>query len=389
MNQMIKERILAQAEAVLPMLKQLRTDLYHHPETGGEERFASNRLVEILEQHGFDVMKDFGNIPYAFQAVCSSGKTGPTVGIFAEYDALPGLGHACGHNLICSAALGAAIALQPVMNELCGSIIVYGTPGEENLCTKTTLAEQGYFDTLDAAIMVHPNPTTCGSGTTRAIEALQIEFWGQSAHAGADSNMGINALDAAVDCYQEIRRKKAQYPNASICGIISNGGLKASTIPDYSCLKYLTRAWNMDELKALRQMVEDCAGRAAEAVGCTYRITNNEATNQPMHTNRALSQVFDRYLLEFGEPDFMQEDVAGSTDMADVSWRVPAIHPWVGLNCPNARLHTKEFAEMTLGDDADMFLERCSKTLACTAAEVLTNEELLLQIKAEFEKSAR
>lgn len=384
MKEHIKEAILAAAESSLPLLKTIRNELYQHPEIGGEESYASARLIEVLQAHGYAVTKDYGGIPYAFRATASSTKSGPTVALFAEYDALPELGHACGHNLICTAALSAAISLCPVIEELGGTVIVYGTPGEENLCSKTTLAEQGLFDEADAALMAHPNPVTCGSGKTRAIESLQIEFFGRTAHAGTAPEAGINALDAAVQCYQMIRKERLKYPDTNVNGILSDGGTKASTIPGYSCLKYLTRAWDMDGLAALRNMVEKCARKAAEETGCTWKISNNEATNAAMLTNQGISRIFDQYLLQFGEPEFTHQDVIGSTDMGDVSWRVPSIHAWVGLDCPDTQLHTKAFAERTLSTAGDIFIERCGKALACAAAEILMDQNFIAEIKSEF-----
>ena len=238
-------------------------------------------------------------------------------------------------------------------------------------------------------MMVHPNPVTCASGRTRAVESLQVEFFGRSAHAGTGDRQGINALDAAVACYQKIQAEKTRYPDTNVHGILNDGGQKASVIPGYSSLKYLTRAWDMEGLRTLRAMVERCAAAAAAETGCTYRIHNNEATNRPMRTNQTLSQVFNRYLRACGEPEILRQDVTGSTDMGDVSWRVPAIHPWVGLSCPDIPLHTEAFAERTLSPEADGFLSRCSRAMASTAAEILTDAALLERIRREFEGSRK
>ena len=232
---------------------------------------------------------------------------------------------------ICAAALGAALALRAVLEELRGTVVVFGTPGEENLCTKTTLAERGLLDEADAAMMVHPNPVTCASGRTRAVESLQVEFFGRSAHAGTGDRQGINALDAAVACYQKIQAEKTRYPDTNVHGILNDGGQKASVIPGYSSLKYLTRAWDMEGLRTLRAMVERCAAAAAAETGCTYRIHNNEATNRPMLTNERLSQVFNRYLLSFGESELLHQDVTGSTDMGMSAGGFPPSIP--GWDC--------------------------------------------------------
>ena len=384
MNEKLKERIISAAREAMPLMRSLRGDIYAHPEVGGTEEYASAKLTAELESLGYAVERGFGGVPHAFRAELKCSGEGPSAAIFAEYDALPGIGHGCGHNLICSAAVGAAAALAAVKDELPGRVIVYGTPGEENLCTKTTLSAQGCFDEADFAMMTHPNPVTVASGRTRAVEAVQIEFFGRSAHAGTEPERGINALDAATDCYRYIREESGKHPDTNVHGIISSGGEKASVIPDYTCLRYLNRAWDMDTLASLRRMSEDCAARAAAETGCTYRVSNNEETNRPMRTNSALSEAFNGFLTELGEPEILRADSTGSTDMGDVSWRVPAIHPWVGINCPNSALHTVEFAEHTLTTDADVFLGRCSAAMALTAAEVMTDAGLMERIKREF-----
>lgn len=381
--------IIKSIDELMPRLKQIRNKLYENPEIGGTECFASGILASELRTHGFAVEENYCGIPYALKGTYRGCKKGAVIGLFAEYDALPEIGHGCGHNLICNASLGAAIALQNIVSKTGGTIIFYGTPGEENLQTKTTMVPIGAFDEADVALMAHPNPVTYASGKTLAIESLQIEFFGQSAHAGVMPEKGRNALDAAVQCYQMIQLEKQYYPNTNVYGIINDGGKKASVIPDYSCLRFLTRARSMDELSSLRRMVESCAESAATATRCTFKITNNETTNHAMLTNKHMSEVFNRYLRLFGETKILYDDMKGSTDMADVSYVLPSIHPWVGLNCPDKLLHSQEFADMTISEEGDRFIERSSKAMACTAYEILTDEKLLNVIRQEFEESIR
>ena len=361
------------ARQLLPELRDISEKLYRNPEIGGEERFASGLLTEALRRHGFSVTETFGGIPYAFRASYSLGVAGKNVAFFAEYDALPQIGHGCGHNLICSAALGAAFTLKAVAGELPGTILVYGTPGEENLCTKTLLADQGLFDEADAGLMVHPYPFTCSSGRTLALEALQIEFLGRSAHAGTEPEKGINALDAAVLFYHLMQEESQKRPEVNVHGIINDGGRKASVIPDHTSLLYLNRAWTDAEIVVLRQMTEFCAQKAADATGCHYRISSNEPGNHAMRTHPALSDRMNAYLRLFGELEIRMDDIRASTDMADVSLRIPAIHTWVGMDCPELALHTQAFAEKTISPAADTFLLRSSCALASTALDVLTD----------------
>ena len=385
MRKKLEEEVLQAAEEALPRLARIAQTLYENPEIGGEEVTASKLLCEFLEENGFSVETDYWNIPHAFRAVYDSRKDGVSVGFFAEYDALPDIGHGCGHNLICTTALGAAVSLKRAASELGGKVVVFGTPGEENLQTKSVMAPQGAFDEIDVALMAHPQPgaTSCG-GKTLAVESLQIEFFGKSAHAGVAPEEGINALDAAVLCYEMINLKKQYFPGSNVYGIINEGGNKASVIPPYSSLKFLTRAWNMEQLAALREMVQHCAEAAAQTTGCRFNIFNNEMTNAAMITNQHISRVFEKYLCRFGEPAILHTDVRGSTDMGDVSQRIPSIHPWVSLNCPDASLHSREFAEATMSDYAEVYLRRCIRALSFTAAEILEDAELLEAIKHEF-----
>lgn len=379
------DRIREEIQANMPELKHIRDELYKNPELGGEEVLASRLLTDSLRKHGFTVTENCFNYPTAFKAVYDTGKKGANIGIFAEYDALPEIGHGCGHNLICTMALGAAYGLKSVADQLGGSIIVYGTPGEENIQTKTVMAPKGAFDQANVAIMCHPSPITMTSGTSRAIEALQVEFFGKSAHAGDCPEKGINALDSAVMCYSMINEKKQDIPGSNIHGYFEHGGEKASIIPDYTSLKYLTRADDMGTLTKLRELIENCAKEAAEKIGCTYKVSNFEETNACMNTNRTLANVFDKYMEMQGETVCKDTRHNGSTDMADVSTIMPAIHPYCGLGDPNLILHSKEVADKTITEDGDKCLLNGAVALACTGMEVMAEPQLLKAIKDEFD----
>lgn len=381
------EIIFSAVEAALPELYEIAKFLYENPEIGGEEEQASRLLVDSLENHGFNVTCNYFEIEHAFRAVYDSGKPGAKIGIFAEYDALPEIGHGCCHNLICTAALGAAYGLQTVLSDVGGKIIVFGTPGEENIQTKTVMAPLGAFDEADVAMMIHPHGISASSGRTRAIESLQIEFYGKTSHAGSAPELGINALDAAVLCYQMISQQKNYYPDTNVHGIINHGGSKASVIPDYASMKYLTRAWDMGTLKRLRTMVENCAEAAAKATGCKWKIFNNEQTNAAMNSNHTMSEIFDKYLIMAGETSIESVDHTGSTDMGDVSMILPSIHPFVGLGNADLVPHSREMADTTVTEDGRLCMERGAKALAGTAFEILKYEGLLKVIKKEFADS--
>ncbi len=389
MYEELKGRIEASVKTNMPLLKQIRTYLFENPEVGGTEEKASALLVKTLREHGFEVSENVHEIPYSFRALCDSGKPGPTIGLTAEYDALPEIGHGCGHNIIATAPLGAAFALKDVIGETGGRVILYGTPAEECYVSKVQMSREGVFDEVDVAMTVHPHPVNLSSGRTTALDAWQVDFYGKSSHAGADPEGGINALDAAVHFYTLIGFEKQYLKNTNIYGVFADAGEKCSVIPDHAAVKYLVRANTMQDIKRIRSMFERCAAAAAGAVGANYKIWNNEPGNMDMVTNETLSDVFNKYYEEVGGGDMPHIDSSGSTDMGDVSHVVPAIHPWIGLNCPTANLHSKEFRDATMTPAGDLAIERGAKALALTGLEVLTDSELLGKIKAEFEEAKK
>lgn len=349
-----------------------------------KKKNSSRLLIDNLLKHGYEVVENIHDIPYSFKAVYKSEKDGPVIGLMAEYDALPEIGHGCGHDMICSMSLLAAYSLQDIIDEIGGSIIVFGTPGEEGLCYKVKMANEGVFDELDVAMMVHPYPKTYSSGNTMAIESLMVEFYGKSSHAGASPEKGINALDAAVNCYMSVANNKQYLIDTNIYGIFKDGGNQVAIIPNHASLHYYLRTKSAKSLKEARKMVEHAAEGAALAIGCTYKVWNNEISNLNVKTKYNLSDVFNKHLSELGY-DIIQDDLKGSTDMGDVSYRVPTIHPWVGMDCKDYALHSKDFADATITEKGDKLLKDGAISLALTGLEVLTDKKLLDAIKKEFE----
>lgn len=389
MNSQWKEKITKTVEQNMDELCSIRTYLYENPEVGGTEEKAYALLTKTLKEHGFDLTLNFHNIDYCFKAVYDSGRPGPSIGITMEFDALPGMGHGCGHNLIATAPMGAAFALKEILGETGGRVVLFGTPGEECVCSKVQLTEEGAFDEVDVAMTVHPNPVNLSSGSTTAIDSWQVDFYGKSAHAGAHPEEGINALDAAVHFYTLIGFEKQYLKDTNIYGVFADGGEKCSVIPDFAAVKYLVRAKDVQSIEKIRQMFERCAAAAAGAVGASYKIWRNEPANKNVITNQAMSTVFNRFYEELGGGNMPHIDSTGSTDMGDVSHAVPTIHPWLGLNCPSLQLHSKEFADVTVTVEGDQMIRRGACALAMTAAEILTDPALLAAVKDEFAASVK
>lgn len=384
MNAELKQCILETVEKNLDELKEIRTYLYENPEVGGTEEKASARLMEAMKAHGFSVEGPLHQIPYSFRAVYDSGKPGATIGLTCEYDALPDIGHGCGHDIIATAPMGAALALKETVAQTGGRVVLYGTPAEECFVSKCQMTDEGVFDEADVMMTVHPNPVNMASGATTALDAWQVDFYGKSSHAGANPEGGINALDAAVHFYTLIGFEKQYLRDINIYGVFADGGEKCSVIPDHAAVKYLIRANTVQDIARAREMFERCAQAAAGAVGATWKIWNNEPGNKNMVTNDTLSDVFNRYYAEVGGGEMPKGESGGSTDMGDVSQRRPAIHPWIGLNCPQYQLHSREFADMTVTRAGDDAIEYGAKALALTGAEVLTDPQLLAAIREEF-----
>lgn len=388
MGKNIYEKISDAIEAVLPELNVIAHKLYENPEVGGTEENTSKLLEDWLKAKGFAVEDNYWSMPYAFRAIYDSRKEGPVIGFFAEYDALPEIGHGCGHNLICTTSMAAAYGLRTVLDEIGGKAVVYGTPGEENIQSKTLMVPKGAFDEADVAMMVHPTPDqTSVGGRTLAIESLEIDFMGKSSHAGLAPEEGINALDAACAFYQMVNIQKQYYPNTNVHGVILETGKKASVIPDFTSMHYLNRAWDMPTIHKLKAMMLDCAEAAAKMTGCKVEIKPIETNNAAMLSNQIMSKLFAKYLRAQGE-EFEFCDVKGSTDMGDVSQFIPSIHPWVHLDCEaGAALHSRAFATASVAPAAGDYLARSAKALAMTAADIITEPGLLAKIKEEFQNS--
>jgi amidohydrolase len=358
-----------------------------NPELGHEEFQAAARLTEELAYHGFNIERGILDIPTSFLATYDSGKPGPIVAFLAEYDALPELGHACGHHLICMMSIGAAIGLKSAIHETGGVIRVYGTPAEETKGAKVPMAAAGLFNDVDIALMAHPYHTYEKSGESLAMDAIQYEFHGRSAHAAAQPYEGVNALDAVLQLFNSINALRQQVkPDARIHGIISEGGKAPNIIPDYAVAQFYVRSASRTYTNELVEKVLRCAEGAALQTGCTLQTSFYEYSYDELRTNETLSSVFTDNLFAMGvRPDEIEVGKDhGSLDLGNVSIQCPTIHPFVKIIDEKHMLHTKEFRDLAIEDRALDSMIFAAKVLANTAYDVLANPELLSKIKAEF-----
>ena len=384
MSKTFEENIKNSIDDQLDTLMGIKRYLYEFPETGGEEEKSSALLIAYLRKQGFEVTEDFCDIPWAFRAAYDSGRPGVAIGFTAEYDALPEIGHACGHNIIASAPTGAAVALRTAVDELGGKVVLYGTPGEENLDCKIDMANAGAFSEVDVLINIHPYGHNQRSGRSTAFDSWKVDFYGKAAHAGLHPEDGINALDTAVYFYQMVNYEKLEIDGLNLHGVIPEGGVKYSIIPDHTVVKFAARAYSPGPIKAAEAIIRSAAEAACEMNGSTYTIEGDEAPNLPLNTNRTLAQVFEDIYEELSGEAFEDGDFGASLDLGDVSWKVPTIVPLVGIGCPGTDLHTPEFREATMTEAGDNAMKWSAEAMALTGLRVMEDPELLRSIRKEF-----
>jgi amidohydrolase len=367
-----------------PKLIDLSERIHHNPEIKFEEYKASQWLSEAAEEAGFRVEKPIGGLETAFRASYSGSREGPTVAFLAEYDALPKLGHACGHNLIGTASLGAALGLRAVMNKLPGSLQLIGTPGEEGGGGKVILVEAGVFDDVDVAMMFHPSGKTILWKHALARRKLFIEFLGKSAHAASFPEKGINALDATIQTFQNINALRQHIEDsARIHGIITHGGEAPNIVPDYSACLFYVRAMDDEYCDELLEKVKNCARGASIATGARVEM-EVQGAYKSLRTNMPLAQTFKTNLKalgwEFDDVDPTKE--IGSTDMADVSHVTAAIHPYLSIGPKDLVGHSHEFAEAAASEKGQQAMIAAAKALAATAVDILLRPSLFAEISS-------
>ena len=384
----LKQRVMSDVDAQRDELIRISDTIHANPELGFQEFEAVALLTSALDRAGFAVQRGVAGLETAFVASYAS-KTGdrPVVALLSEYDALADLGHACGHNIIGTASVGAALALRTVLEELAGTIQVVGTPAEEGGGGKIFMAEAGVFDDVEAAMMVHPTTRTMTRRTSLACYELKMEFFGQSAHAAGSPDKGINALDACVLAYNNISLLRQQLTDdVRIHGIITHGGSAPNIIPDYTAARFLVRAAEKDHALAMLDKVEDCARAGALAAGAEVKLTRGEQYYANMVPNSVLADLFEANLIALGRE--VQEPAPsgrmGSTDMGNVSHVVPALHPYIAIAPEEVAGHSPEFRAASASPEGHTGLLDAAKALAMTAVDLFHNPELVDRARKEY-----
>jgi len=382
----IKAFFRDQAKHLRKEVWEVARQIGEHPELGYKEYFASNCLSDFLKKHGFIVELGIAGMETAFLARFPGRRPGPRIAFLAEYDALPVIGHGCGHNLIGAASAGAAVILSKSL-DLAGEILVIGTPAEETSGGKVTLVEKGIFKDIDVAMMFHPGSQNVSVISSLALDALEFTFHGRSSHAVAAPSYGINALDAVINFFVGINALKKQISrDVKINGIITEGGNAPNVIPERAVARFYLRARKRKELDELREQVICCAEGAAAMVSAKMTWHKFEFSYDEMHTNLSLAECFSRNLGEMGIHQIAPPQTAmGSVDMGNVSRVVPAIHPYLTLGTGTEIPHTQEFAQVCVSRKGESLVLLAMQTLALTGWDVISDKKLLQKIKLEFQ----
>jgi amidohydrolase len=377
----INRRVDEQRQALVD----LSLNIHDNPESGFKEEKASGWLADFLAESGFHIEKGIAGLPTAFKAAYGNSK--PKLALLAEYDALPEIGHACGHNIIAASAVGAAIASKLIVDNYGGTIIVFGTPAEELFGGKVPMLQAGVFDGIDVAMIVHPGVLDTATCEALACIGLDIQFFGKAAHAAAYPEQGINALEAMILAFNAVNSLRQHIKDrARIHGIITRGGEAANVVPAYSAASFFVRAQDSTYLNELKQKVLKCFEGAALATGARLEYKWHDVVYAPMKNNLVLAHLFARNLESLGRKVASLEPYFGfgSTDMGNVSQVIPAIHPSVAIVSPDVQLHSEDFVVAAASESGHKGLLDAAKALAMTVADLLGEPENLARVKDEF-----
>jgi amidohydrolase len=385
----MKETIGHEVEGLAQDLYSISDFLRANPEVAFNEFKACEHLSRVLAEQGFRVERGIGNVETAFlarPADCQPSR--PIVALLAEYDALPKIGHGCGHNMIAAASLGAAIALRRILGDAAGSLAVVGTPAEEGGGGKVRLAEAGVFDEMDAAMMFHPGHLNIPGKDMLGRIKFKMEFFGRTAHASGSPDQGINALDAMVTAYTSINAIRQHLrPDGRIHGIITHGGDAPNIIPDYAAGLFYVRAGSLAYLEEIFERVKNCARGAALAIGAESKMEIVPPPFDPFKRNTALEEAVRANMDALGIPIDPDDGRRGSSDIGNLSHYLPAIQAWLAIVGPDIPGHSSDFCGATTSPLGRETLLKATKLLAMTAYDFLSSAELRNRAMKDFKES--
>ena len=391
----MKQHIRKEAQNIEREMWDAAVFIHEHPELGSQEFQAAEKLSGLLEQHGFAVERGIAGLDTAFRATYTlNGESSPTIAYLAEYDALPEVGHACGHNLIGAMSIGTGIVLSKIRDGLKGRIVVLGTPDEECSGGKIAMVKHGIFDDIDAAMMIHPGSRDVKRKYNLAAFPVFVEFHGKPAHAASQPFKGVNALDAMIQLFNNVGLLRQQLSDdIRIHGIITHGGAAANIIPEYSSAKFIVRASELTRTHAVLEKFEQCVKGAALATGATENIRIDlDSVYEPLMTNTVLMDLYAANLKRLGidAEEQAPSEFGGSSDIGNVSQVVPAIHPTGRIAKAGEEItgHSREFAAASKSEQAKIGMLQGIQALVMCGVDLLGNSETLKAVKEEFRQNA-
>jgi amidohydrolase len=383
----LKRAACQEAEGLREEMVTLSREIFADPELSGQEHRSVERISSVLERHGGAVESGIGGLPTAFRATFPGASPRPRVAFLAEYDALPEVGHGCGHNLIGTAGAFAGIVASRLAARSRGSVTVIGTPAEETVGGKVVLAERGVFDGYDAAIMVHPAGEDRVNSTSLACSGLQVEFLGKAAHAVAHPEKGINALDAMIQLFIALAAARSRWSTeAKVPGVILQGGVRANIVPERAVGQFTIRAGDIHKVRAMREDMQRMIEGISRATGARFQITPTDHPYFEMVTNAKLASAYRANLKALGRTTVEGPRVnQGSLDMGNVSYRCPSIHPFVAICGPEIASHTRDFGEASISPVGERALLDSVKAMAMTAVDLFSWRHLVQEAREEFD----
>lgn len=383
----LKQAVCARVDDLADELTDASHQIHARPELNFQEHFAHGLLTDMLERHGLSPTRHAFGLETAFDAQVGTG--GPAVAVLCEYDALPAIGHACGHNIIATAGLGAGLAAAAVAEQAGGRVRIMGTPAEEGGGGKVRMARAGAFDGVDAAMMVHPADADLLAMDCIAIQELTVAYAGKAAHAAAAPWDGRNALDAAVLGYMNVAALRQHIrPNERLHGIFTKAGDKPNIVPSEAAMDWYVRSGTISSLQPLKQRVLTCLESAATACGCTMTHEWIDNTYADMIDNGPMVQAYAANAARLGrtvvDPALSGRRVVGSTDMGNISYLVPSIHPMIKVAPDGVPIHSVDFAKWAAADEGDRAVVDGAKAMAMTVVDLWCSPGVLAQAQAAF-----
>jgi len=392
----LKKIVQATVDEKRPVLEDIARFLYENPELGSEEFMAFEKITKVLEEHGFDVEKGVYDMPTAFVASFKGKGDGPKVAVLAEYDALPGVGHGCGHDLIAASAVGAGIAASKAIAELNGEVLVIGTPAEEGHGpsggSKVIMSNKGLFDDIGGVVMLHPASSWGVGSQALGISKCNMVFKGQTSHAAASPHLGRNALNAATLAYTAthmLRQEARRDANLVIHGIITEGGIANNIIPDRAVLSFGVRSSDQEYLDEMVDKVARCGEGAAHAMGVEVEIDKGRFYSSKKLNYPMIRTLWQNYV-DLGAPVSDWEESANSmpmasTDYGNVSHRTPSAGSYIGIAPPGTPGHSIQLADASMTPEGLNAMIVGTKALGMTLVELLAKPEILKEAKEFFD----